>query len=105
MESNEEENSSSVKNLDKLITSAKESFFKFAIEHKNKEEMTFDEFKNFLNDFFKDDPLTLQKLNPLELFNEFSSEKNISEREFRNAYKDLKISRSKTKEFLDFNEK
>ena len=104
MESSEEENNSSVKNLDKLIDSAKENFFKYAIEHKNKEEMTFDEFKTFLNDFFKDDSSTLEKLNPLEIFKEFSSDKNISEREFRNAYKDLKISRSKTKDFLDFNE-
>jgi hypothetical protein len=104
MESSEEENNSSMKNLDKLIDSAKENFFKYAIEHKNKEEMTFDEFNTFLNDFFKDDPSTLEKLNPLEIFKEFSSDKNISEREFRNAYKDLKISRSKTKDFLDFNE-
>jgi hypothetical protein len=85
-----------------LILLAKAKFLKFA--KNNPEKMTLIEFKNFLNDFFKDDPSTLEKLNPLEIFKEFSSEKNISEREFRNAYKDLKISRSKTKDFLDFNE-
>jgi len=104
MEMENDENSNSVKNLDKLINSAKENFFKYAIEHKNKDEMTFEEFKKFLNDFFKDEPSTLEKLNPMEIFKEFSTDQNISEREFRNAYKDLKISRSKTKDFLDFNE-
>ena len=66
--------------------------------------MSYADFENFLKNFFKDQPDTLKGMDIKELFNEFSKEENgkIDEREFRNAFKELKISRMDTSDKLRF---
>ena len=55
-----------------LINLAKEKFMKFA--KNNPEKMTLIEFKNFLDDYFKDDKEVLKKINAESIFKEFSKE-------------------------------
>jgi elongation factor P--beta-lysine ligase len=84
-----------------LINLAKEKFLQYS--KNNPEQMTLNEFNNFLQDFFKDDKKVLEKINPQEIFKEFSKDdpKLLSEREFREAYKELEISKAKTNDFID----
>ena len=85
----------------KLIELAKEKFIQFSID--DPEKMTLKEFKNFLEDFFKDDKEVLAKIDAESVFKEFSKDdpNSLTEREFREAYKDLKISRARTNENID----
>ena len=85
-----------------LILLATAKFLKFA--KNNPEKMTLIEFKNFLDDYFKDDKEVLKKINAESIFKEFSKEdsNSLTEREFREAYKDLKISRARTNDNIDF---
>ena len=84
-----------------LINLAKEKFLQYS--KNNPEQMTLNEFNNFLQDFFKDDKKVLEKIDSEDIFKEFSIDdpKLLSEREFREAYKDLKISKAKTNDFYD----
>ncbi len=85
-----------------LILLAKAKFLKFA--KNNPEKMTLIEFKNFLNDFFKDEKEVLEKIDAETMFKEFSKENSdsLTETEFREAYKDLKLSRARTNDKIDF---
>ena len=87
---------------DKFIEQAKLEFQKYA--GKDQEKMSYADFECFLKNFFKDQPAVLQNLNVKELFNEFSKEEKgkIDEREFRVAFKELKISRMDTSDKLKF---
>ena len=87
---------------DKVIEQAKIEFKKYVGE--NQEKMTYPDFERFLKNFFKDQPHILTTLETKELFNEFSKEEKgkIDEREFRDAYKELKISRMDTSDKLRF---
>ena len=66
--------------------------------------MSYADFECFLRNFFKDQPGVMNNLNVKELFNEFSKEEKgkIDEREFRIAYKELKISRMDTSDRIKF---
>ena len=85
-----------------MIEQAKLEFQKYIGE--NEEKMSYEEFECFINNFFKDQPVVLKTLNIKELFNEFSREEKgkIDEREFREAFKELKISRMDTNDFIKF---
>ena len=85
-----------------LIHLAKEKFVKYAKD--NPEKMNLIEFKHFLNDFFKDEKEVLEKIDAETMFKEFSKENSdsLTETEFREAYKDLKISRARTNDNIDF---
>ena len=87
---------------EKIIEEAKAEFKKYLAQ--NQEKMSFADFENFLKNFFKDQPDTLKGMDIKELFNEFSKEENgkIDEREFRLAFKELKISRMDTSDKLRF---
>ncbi len=89
-------------NDDKIIEQAKMEFEKYV--GKDHEKMSYADFECFLKNFFKDQPAVLQNLNVKDLFNEFSKEEKgkIDEREFRVAYKELKISRMDTSDRLKF---
>lgn len=80
-------------NEDKIIEQAKIEFKKYV--GKGKEKMTYEDFQCFMKDFFKDKPSEINNLDIKELFDEFSKEEKgkIDEREFRDAYKEIKISR------------
>ena len=80
----------------KLIEKAKTEFQKYLVG--NEEKMSYADFECFLKNFFKDQPGVLKNLKVKELFNEFSKEEKgkMDEREFRDAYKELKISRMDT---------
>ena len=86
----------------KLIEQAKSEFQKYV--GKDNEKMNINEFENFLKNFFADQPSVFQSLNIKELFDEYSLEEKgkIDEREFRVAYKDLKISRMDTNDRIRF---
>ena len=81
---------------EKIIEQAKNEFKKYVGE--NQEKMSYADFECFLKNFFKDQPGVLKNLKVKELFNEFSKEEKgkMDEREFRDAYKELKISRMDT---------
>ena len=85
----------------KLINLAKEKFLQFS--KNNPEQMTLNEFNNFLKDFFKDDKKALEYIDAKAIFKEFSKDEPnlLSEREFREAYKELEISKAKTNDFID----
>ena len=85
----------------KLINLAKEKFLQFS--KNNPEQMTLNEFNNFLKDFFKDDKKALKNIDAKAIFKEFSQDEPnlLSEREFREAYKELEISKAKTNDFTD----
>ena len=85
-----------------LIKEAKSKFAQYV--GKDKEKMNFEDFKNFVNNFFADQLSTLKSINIQEIFDEFSKEEKgkIDEREFREAYKDLKISRMDTNDKIIF---
>ena len=87
---------------DKVIEQAKIEFKKYVGE--NQEKMTYPDFERFLKNFFADQPSVFQSLNIKELFDEYSLEEKgkIDEREFRVAYKDLKISRMDTNDRIRF---
>ena len=87
---------------EKVIEQAKLEFQKYVGE--NEEKMSYADFECFINNFFKDQPAVLKTLNVKELFNEFSKEEKgkIDEREFRDAYKELKISRMDTNDRIKF---
>ncbi len=87
---------------EKIIEQAKVEFKKYVA--KGQEKMSFADFECFLKGFFKDQPNCLKGLNMKELFNEFSKEEKgkIDEREFRDAFKELKISRMDTSDKLKF---
>ena len=87
---------------EKIIEQAKNEFQKYV--GKNQEKMSYADFECFLKNFFKDQPEILKTLSVKELFNEFSKEEKgkIDEREFRVAYKELKISRMDTSDRLKF---
>ena len=85
-----------------MIEQAKLEFQKYV--GKDEEKMSYSEFECFINNFFKDQPAVLKTLNIKELFNEFSKEEKgkIDIREFRDAYKELKISRMDTNDIINF---
>ena len=87
---------------EKIIEEAKAEFQKYLAQ--NQEKMSYADFENFLKNFFKDQPDALKGMDIKELFNEFSKEENgkIDEREFRLAFKELKISRMDTSDKLRF---
>ena len=87
---------------EKLIEQAKQEFQKYV--GKDGEKMSYADFECFLRNFFKDQPNTIKNLNVKELFNEFSKEEKgkIDEREFRIAFKELKISRMDTSDRIKF---
>ena len=87
---------------DKLIELAKAEFQKYV--GKDEEKMNIKDFEKFINDFFSDQPSILETLNIQDLFDEFSKEEKgkIDEREFRVAYKELKISRMDTNDRIRF---
>ena len=87
---------------EKIIEQAKNEFQKYV--GKNQEKMSYADFECFLKNFFKDQPEILKTLSVKELFNEFSKEEKgkIDEREFRVAYKELKISRMDTNDRIKF---
>ena len=86
----------------KVIEQARIEFKKFVGE--NQEKMSYADFGCFIKNFFKDQPNILKNLDVKELFNEFSKEEEgkIDEREFRDAFKELKISRMDTSDKLKF---
>ena len=86
----------------KIIEQAKIEFEKYV--GKDQEKMSYADFECFLKNFFKDQPGVINNLNVKELFNEFSKEEKgkIDEREFRIAYKELKISRMDTSDRIKF---
>ena len=85
-----------------IIEQAKNEFHKYV--SKDQEKMSYADFEAFLKNFFKDQPNALKNLNVKEIFNEFSKEENgkIDEREFRDAFKELKISRMDTSDRIKF---
>ena len=85
-----------------IIEQAKLEFHKYVGE--DQEKMSYADFECFLKNFFKDQLETLKNLNVKEVFNEFSKEEKgkIDEREFRVAFKELKISRMDTNDKLIF---
>ena len=87
---------------DKMIEQAKKEFQKYVGE--GQEKMSYADFECFLKNFFKDQPLLFKNLDIKSLFNEFSKEEKgkIDEREFRDAFKELKISRMDTSDKLRF---
>ena len=87
---------------EKLIEQAKAEFQKYV--GKDQEKMNINDFEKFINNFFSDQPSVLKNLNVQELFDEFSKEEEgkIDEREFRDAYKELKISRMDTNDKIRF---
>ena len=87
---------------DKLIELAKAEFQKYV--GKDEEKMNIKDFEKFINDFFSDQPSILETINIQDLFDEFSKEEKgkIDEREFRVAYKELKISRMDTNDRIRF---
>ena len=87
---------------EKLIEQAKAEFQKYV--GKDQEKMNINDFEKFINNFFSDQPSVLKNLNAQELFDEFSKEEEgkIDEREFRDAYKELKISRMDTNDKIRF---
>ena len=87
---------------EELIEQAKAEFKKYV--GTDKEKMNVNDFEKFINNFFIDDPATLKNINAQELFDEFSKEEKgkIDEREFRDAYKELKISRMDTNDNIRF---
>ncbi len=80
----------------KLIEKAKTEFQKYLVG--NEEKMSYADFECFMKNFFKEQPEVFKNLNIKEVFNEFSKEEKgkIDEREFRDAYKELKISKMNT---------
>ena len=86
----------------KIIEQAKQEFQKYV--SKDQEKMSFADFELFLKNFFKDQPNALKNLDIKNIFNEFSKEEKgkIDEREFRDAFKELKISRMDTSDKLKF---
>ena len=86
----------------KLIEQAKAEFQKYV--GKDEEKMNIKDFEKIINNFFSDQPSVLKTLNIKELFDEFSKEEKgkIDEREFRIAYKELKISRMDTNDRIRF---
>ena len=76
---------------------AKEAFDKYAMSKTN---ITESEFEVFLKDYYKDEKEVLSQMNVKKLFEEFSQENqaSLTESEFKEAYKDLAISRMKTKD-------
>ena len=86
----------------KLIEQAKIEFEKYV--GKDKEKMNIIDFENFINNFFADQPSVLKSIHIDELFDEYSKEEKgkIDEREFRIAYKELKISRMDTNDNIRF---
>ena len=87
---------------EELIKISKEEFQKYV--GNNQEKMNINDFEKFINNFFADQPSVLKSINIPELFDEFSKEEKgkIDEREFRLAYKDLKISRMDTNDRIKF---
>ena len=87
---------------EKLIELAKAEFQKYV--GKDEEKMNIKDFEKFINDFFSDQHSILETLNIQDMFDEFSKEEKgkIDEREFRNAYKELKISRMDTNDRIRF---
>ena len=87
---------------EELIEIAKEEFQKYV--GKEQEKMNINDFEKFINKFFEDQPSVLKSIKIPELFNEFSKEEKgkIDEREFRQAYKELKISRMDTNDQIKF---
>ena len=85
-----------------MIEQAKKEFQKYVGE--GQEKMSYADFECFLKNFFKDQPSLFKNLDIKNLFNEFSKEENgkIDEREFRDAFKELKISRMDTSDKLRF---
>ena len=83
-----------------MIEQAKIEFQKYVGE--GQEKMSYEDFENFLKNFFKDQPSLFKNLDIKDLFNEFSKEEKgkIDEREFRDAFKELKISRMDTSDKL-----
>ena len=87
--------------IEEMIKKAKDAFKKYAKTHQNK--LTFQEFEIFINDFYansEEDKKMVEKLDIKQLFNEFknSQSDSLNEKEFEEAWKDLTISRMKTKE-------
>jgi Ca2+-binding EF-hand superfamily protein len=87
---------------EKIMEQAKLEFHKYVGD--DQEKMSYADFECFLKNFFKDQPETLKNLDVKEVFNEFSKEEKgkIDEREFRIAFKELKISRMDTNDKLIF---
>ena len=84
----------------KLMEKAKVEFQKYLVG--TEEKMSYADFECFLKNFFKEQPEVFKKLNIKEVFNEFSKEEKgkIDEREFRDAYKELKISKMNTSDHV-----
>ena len=87
---------------EQLIEQAKIEFESYV--GKDQEKMNIKDFEKFINNFFADQPNVLKTLNIQELFDEFSKEEKgkLDEREFRVAYKELKISRMDTNDRIVF---
>ena len=87
---------------EQLIEQAKIEFESYV--EKDQEKMNIHDFEKFIKNFFADQPNVLKTLNIQEIFNEYSKEENgkIDEREFRAAYKELKISRMDTNDRIVF---
>ena len=87
---------------EKMIEQAKAEFKKYV--GKENEKMNINDFKEFVNNFFSDQPSVLKSINIQELFDEYSKEEKgkIDEREFRVAYEDLKVSRMDTNDNIRF---
>ena len=88
--------------VEQMIEQAKVEFETYV--EKNQEKMNIKDFEKFINNFFADQPNVLKTLNIQELFDEFSKEEKgkLDEREFRVAYKELKISRMDTNDRIVF---
>lgn len=83
------------------VETAKKAFKYYAISHKTK--MTYIEFNTFIQDFLKDEPELLNKFNVKTAFAEFAETNKgfLEEKEFEDAWKDIKISRMKTKDQIE----
>lgn len=86
--------------LEDMKKEAKIAFKKYSNSHPNK--ITYEEFEHFVKDYFTNetDKEDLAKIDIKQLFTEFKSSSSdaLNEKEFEEAWKDLTISRMKTKE-------
>lgn len=87
--------------MDEWVKIAKEAFNYYAVSHRTK--MNYNEFNKFIQDFLKDEPDLLKKFNVKTAFDEFAEthKEYLEEKEFEDAWKDIKISRMKTKEQIE----
>ena len=86
--------------LEDMKKKAKIAFKKYSNSHPNK--ITYQDFEHFVKDYFTNetDKEDLAKIDIKQLFTEFKSSSSdaLNEKEFEEAWKDLTISRMKTKE-------